>query len=127
MIQSEKIVRVTEMEQDKTVLHGACPFLALRQLCLDEKVKFTAVAKALFDNTKSANRAFWVFCNKEVKKLSAGETGYTLSYERKERLAKIGVAVEVFMENGAYKTSVWICDHSAFSIAVSASKKRKNK
>ena len=119
-------VEIIEQE-DKTVLAGACPFLTLRQLCLDERVKFTEIAAALFNNTQSASRAFWVFCNNEQKKINNGKTGYTLSYDRIVRLNEIGISCEVEKTGGVYTTSAWVCNRSLFQGNTKPKKKPSNK
>lgn len=125
---SQDIIESTLMlEKKETILSGACPFLALRQLSLDEKVKFSAVARALFNNTKSANKAFWVFCHEEEQRLASGKLGYTLSHERMERLKSIGISCEVIFENGGYKTVAYVDNRMLFDRSVQQAKKRKGK
>lgn len=119
-----QVIESTEKEE-KTVIFGAAPFLSLRQLCLDERVKFAAIAKTLFNNTPSANRAFWVFCNNEQKKIAAGGNGYTLSHERIFRLAEIGIACEVYIEGGSYKTASWIANRPLFEKSIYKYRKLK--
>lgn len=108
--------RLFTITSDTTVYHGEYPFLALRKFCKEQRIKFLPVALALFDGIPSAGRAFWVFCNNERKKMLDGKPGYTLSDERKLRLAKIGIACEVFIDLNTMikKTAVFISDNNFF-------------